>query len=231
MAEEYTAKMATKSLAELLQYVAGRYQYREDAVLAALDELARRGQPHAEAAAIRPSLEAVVREQQARAAALPAPEPFAGSAPTAEADDLSTAPALYSPFTVAMFSILFSVLAGAVLMVMNLLQLGRKRAALALGLFSLGYLLVVPQLLLLGMSQWGLSPFIAALLFNVPPLLVYLLWFWPRYVHVPDYRSRSVLLPILIAFALAWGAQQLMPYLLKQQPKAVQDQVEQLLKR
>ena len=53
--EDYAAKMLLKTDAALREYVTGHVQYREAAVLAALDELRRRGQPAPEEAALRPA--------------------------------------------------------------------------------------------------------------------------------------------------------------------------------
>ena len=55
--EDYAAKMLLKTDAALREYVTGHVQYREAAVLAALDELRRRGQSAPEEAALRPKLE------------------------------------------------------------------------------------------------------------------------------------------------------------------------------
>jgi hypothetical protein len=52
--EDYAAKMQLKSDTALRDYVTGYAQYREVAVLAAFDELRRRGQPAPEEAALRP---------------------------------------------------------------------------------------------------------------------------------------------------------------------------------
>ena len=54
--EDYAAKMPLKSDADLRGYVTGYAQYREAAVLAAFDELRRRGQPAPEEPALRPAL-------------------------------------------------------------------------------------------------------------------------------------------------------------------------------
>ncbi|WP_303309522.1 LptF/LptG family permease [Hymenobacter sp. BT730] len=228
MAEEYAAKMATKSLAELLQYVTARYQYREDAVLAALDELARRGQPYAEADALRPSLEAAVREQEVQQAA--ARQLSEADDSEVVADAATTDTALYSPISITILSVFFSMLAGGILLCINLFRLGRVRAMLGLILFLVVYLLLGTQLLVWGIMQHSINPFLAALLFNGVALAAYLFWFWPRYVGTASYRNRSLLLPILICFLLVWGMQKMMPYLIKQQPQEVQREMEQLMK-
>ncbi|MCB2409200.1 hypothetical protein [Hymenobacter lucidus] len=228
MAEEYADKMARKTDAELRQYVTGRAQYRDDAVLAAFDELARRGQPHPDDALVRPELEAVV---QAQAEAAREAEARQLAERDATAEELpATAPELYSQGTIALFSILpTSMIGGGVLLGLNLLRLGRKRALVGLGLFMLVYLLVAANVITYMLIQ-GLNPFLGSLLFNVPAVIVYLRWFWPRYVHTEHYRSRGVIIPILVSFALIWGLRQALPYLIKQQPKAVQKEMEQIMK-
>ena len=64
--EDYAAKMLLKTDAALREYVTGHVQYREAAVLAALDELSRRGQPAPEEAALRPGLETGAAAQRIR---------------------------------------------------------------------------------------------------------------------------------------------------------------------
>lgn len=227
MSDEYAAKMSRKTLPELLLYVQNRPDYREDAVLAALEELAKRGHEPAEAAAIRAELLPIVEEQEKerqreqeaqKVAAEPVPAEVSG-------------PALYSPGTIVLFSMLSGsmMLGGGILLAMNLFRLGRKRALLGLIAFIVIYLLVGVQVLNWAVTQLGMSFLLGALLFNVPALLAYLLWFWPRYVRTDNYRSRSLIPPILICFLIAWGLQKAMPYIIKQQPKEVQLQMEQLM--
>jgi lipopolysaccharide export LptBFGC system permease protein LptF len=234
MAEEYAEKMARKTDAELRQYVTGRDQYRDDAVLAAFDELTRRGQPHPDEAQVRPGLEAVVREQVAREAA---------ARQLAEQDELGATvtaapvPELYSQSTIAIFSMLpmSMMIGGGVLLGMNLFRLGRKRALAGLILFILVYVRLGSEVMTWAIMQQGLNPFLATLLFNIPAVLAYLFWFWPRYVHTNTYRSRGIILPMLVCFmvyfALIWGLQKAMPYLIKQQPKNVQVEMERLMKQ
>ncbi|UOQ73515.1 hypothetical protein [Hymenobacter cellulosilyticus] len=231
MAEEYADKMARKTDAELRQYVTGRDQYRDDAVLAAFDELRRRGQPHPDEEQVRPALETAVQAQVAQEAA--ARERAEQEAQAADPAVISASvPELYSPSSIAIFSMLpMSMIGGGVLLGINLFRLGRKRALLGLLLFIVLYLIVAGQVLQWAIFQQGLHPFFGTLLFNVPAILVYLRWFWPRYVQTEQYRSRGIIIPILVSFAIVWGLQQALPYLVKQQPKKVQAEMEQLLKR
>jgi hypothetical protein len=231
MADEYADKMSRKPLSELRLYVQNRVEYREDAVLAALAELERRGEQPAEAAAIRAELTPIVEQQRAAQAELAASRPVA-SVPGQTAPD-ADAPTLYSPGTIVLFSMLpiSTMVGGGVLLGINLFKLRRMKALLGLILFIIGYLVVATQVLTWAVLTQGLHPFVGSLLFNIPAVLVYLFWFWPRYVRTDTYRSKSMIPPIIVCFLLVWGLQRAMPYLIKQQPKEVQMEMEQLMRR
>ena len=226
--EDYAAKMLLKPDAALREYVSGHAQYREAAVLAAFDELRRRGQPAPEEAALRPGLEAGAAAQRAREEAADTERrlstPAAGGIP----DATGTGPALYSPVTIVLFSIPFTFLAGGALLGLNLWRLDRKRALLGLGLFIGTYLAVGVLALKWALPRFGLSPWYGPL-FNLPAILLYVLWFWPRYVGPGNYRSRSWLLPLLVCFALVYGAQKMNAYLVKQQPREVRQELERMM--
>ena len=228
--EDYAAKMLLKTDAALREYVTGHVQYREAAVLAALDELRRRGQPAPEEAALRPGLETGAAAQRARDEAAEAALPPTGhpttAVPAAAADESS--PALYSPVTIVLFSVPFTFLAGGALLGLNLWRLDRKRGLLGLGLFIAVYVLAVVLFLKWALPIYGISSWYGPLI-NLPPILAYVLWFWPRNVGGVSYRSRSWLPPLLVCFAFVYGAQKLNNYLLKQQPKEVQRQFERMM--
>jgi hypothetical protein len=227
--EDYAAKMLLKTDAALREYVTGHVQYREAAVLAALDELRRRGQPAPEEAALRPSLEAGAATQRTIDEAAEADRRKELPAETIDATEPDeSAPALYSPVTIVLFSIPFTLLAGGALLGLNLWRLGRKRALLSLVAFIVAYLLAGVLALSWALPRYGLSPWYGPL-FNLPAILAYVLWFWPRYVGQPVYRNRSWLPPLLVCFALAYGAQRFNSYMLKQQPKEVQQEFERMM--
>lgn len=227
--EDYAAKMLLKTDAALREYVTGHVQYREAAVLAALDELRRRGQPAPEEAALRPGLEAGAAAQRTLDEAAEAERRPARPAETTDAEEVDeNAPALYSPATIVLFSIPFTFLAGGVLLGLNLWRVGRKRALLGLVLFIVTYLLAGMVALSWALPRYGLSPWYGPL-FNLPAILAYVLWFWPRYVGQSAYRSRSWLPPLLVCFALAYGAQRFQARLIEQQPKEVRDELERMM--
>ena len=221
--EDYAAKMLLKTDAALREYVTGHAQYREAAVLAALDELRRRGQPAPEEAALRPALETGAAAQRtldeaAEAQVLaerPAPVRALGEPEAIPAD----APSLYSPLAIILFSIM-SVPIGGILLGMNLFRVGQKKALLGLGLFILAYLGAGMALLGLAASQ-GSSVYVWGLLgLNLLATMVYLQWFWPRYVGGTLYRSRSTLVPLAVCLLLVWGAQKFSPGLIQSTSKS-----------
>lgn len=203
MTEDYATKMSRKTLADLHQYVSGRAQYREDAVLAALDELARRGQPHPDDPHLRPALETEVHQQAAQAAAVQQQAAEATAATEAsEAEALG--PALYSPSTITLFSVVFSMLAGGALLALNFRALRRTGATVRLILFVIAYLIVGALLLNWAVQRYGLNPWLSAF-FDLPAIVVYIFWFWPRYVGATPYQSRSWLLPFIICAVIKIG--------------------------
>lgn len=224
--EDYAAKMQLKPDAALREYVTGHAQYLEAAVLAALDELRRRGQPAPEEAELRPVLEAAV------AAAPPAPLAVEVSRQSSDTDEETPGPALYSPGTILMFSLFFSMVAGAVLLGLNLAALRRWRAVAGLVVFLAAYLAASTAALAWLTARFGLNPMLSFVL-NVPAIAAYLLWFWPRYVgaEAAEYRSRGWLVPFLVCVVAALGLQMGSKYMLKQQPKAVQQEMEKYLGR
>lgn len=208
--EDYAAKMQAKSLAELHQYVSGYAQYRDAAVLAALAELRRRGQPAPEEDDLRPGLETAVAQQRTEDAAAEVVRrreaPFD--------PDTAEGPELFSPGTIVLFSLMFSMLAGGVLLGTNLFRLRRTQALTGLVAFIAGCLLAGYYAL-----RWAAAagnP--TALLFvpvvvNVVALAAFFLWFWPRYVGTEPYRSRSWLLPFLLFMAVVLVLRSFLPML------------------
>ena len=227
--EDYAAKMLLKTDAALREYVTGHVQYREAAVLAALDELRRRGQPAPEEASLRPGLEAGAAAQRAQEATAEAERQQEALDEDPEAAS-AAGPALYSPLSIVLFS-LPTLFVGGVLMCMNLYRLGRKQATLGLAVFIFAYALIGASLVNAAVIALGLSIVWGTVLLNVSAALIYVLWFWPRYVGTTPYRSRSVLGPVVVCMLMMWGAQKMGPYLMQKQPKEVRQQFEKMMPR
>jgi hypothetical protein len=227
MKENYAAKMALKTDAALREYVTGHYQYREEAVLAAFDELRTRGQPAAEEEALRPGLETAAAARREQEAAAQAEATAAENADVAPEE--ASGPELYSPTMIIIFSML-SILIGGVLMCLNLYRVGRKHAALGLVLFMIIYGFAGSAAITWARQQGPNALLFSAFLFNLLAVLVYIRWFWSRYIGSMSFRSRSVLVPILLCAAIIWGVQRFTPYILQSQPKQTSQQSDLLLK-
>jgi lysylphosphatidylglycerol synthetase-like protein (DUF2156 family) len=219
--EDYAAKMALKPDAALREYVVGYAQYREGAVLAALNELRQRGQPAPEDATLRPTLEAAVQQQQAEELARQ-PTPIVNGEVVPEDEQ----PVLYTPGVIVLFSVLFNtILAGAVLLALNLRRVNRGKAIWGLAAFVLGYL-VLESVIINAIAQKGqLNPLLLSLL-NLPAILAYVLWFWPRYVGTYQFQPRGWLMPLLVCLVIMMGLTLLARYVLQHVPGA-----EQMLKQ
>ena len=216
--EDYAAKMALKTDAALREYVTGHAQYREEAVLAALAELRQRGRPAPEEAALRPQLEAAA--QQAAAAVL------ASAAPTRPVDPAALPPedqpVLYTPGVIVLFSVLFNtIIAGAVLLAINMRRLKQTRAIWGLAAFVVAYLIGEAILVNMFMQTYKLSPLFVSLL-NLPAILAYILWFWPRYVGTSQFQPRGWLVPLLVCFVILLLLGLLARYWLQHVPGAAQ---------
>lgn len=221
--EDYAAKMALKPDAALREYVTGYAQYREDAVLAALDELRRRGQPAPEEADLRPQLEAAVQAQQAIALANQPKEALTTNGEAAVPEEEQ--PVLYTPGVIVLFSVLFNTIAGAILLAINLHQVKRTKAIWGLAAFVLLYLIGESLLVNALMHKGPLNPLLLSIL-NLPAILAYVLWFWPRYVGTYQFQPRGWLVPLLVCLIIMMGLGLLARYALQFVPGA-----EQLLKQ
>ncbi|WP_400192615.1 hypothetical protein [Hymenobacter sp. B81] len=199
--EDYAAKMARKTDAELRLYVTNRGEYREDAVLAALTELEQRGHVLPGAADLRAELQVAVAREQAEALRNPPPQPawMRPAEPEPQEEEAAAdTPTLYSPSTVAVFSVLFSFFIGGLLMLLNLLRLRRYGGA------ALLLALVMP---LLALQVWlpaqlGVQPGYSALVINVLTALLYVYVMWPYFIGRQPYRSRGWVMPLIVIFGV-----------------------------
>ena len=208
--EDYAAKMALKPDAALRDYVTGHAQYREEAVLAALDELRRRGQPAPEETSLRPSLEAAVQEQAHVAAQTPA---------LVEDEEL---PRLYSPAGIVVMSAMISVVAGAVLLALNMRMMKRGKAVIGLAAFVLVYIIGRALLLSWLTERQMMTPY--TFIIDLPIIIAYIWWFWPRYVGTYQFQPRNWLLPLGACFLLLTAFLMLNPKTAKQ----IRQQMEQM---
>jgi hypothetical protein len=209
--EDYVAKMAGKSEAELHQYISHRAEYREEAVLAAIAELEKRGEQVADVETLRADLQRSLAQTQAEEQLHPAPVPEWANRQSSEDDEeeeaeeqeeetdpkAADAPALYSPSTVVLFSVLdFSI--GGLLMLLNLIRLRRYGGAALL----IGLILLASGLQVLVWSWLGIGLEWTALLFKALMALVYVYVMWPSFIGQQRYRPRGWLLPLVITIGV-----------------------------
>jgi hypothetical protein len=215
--EDYAAKMALKPDAALHEYVTGHAQYREEAVLAALNELRQRGQPAAEDAVLRPQLEAVVQLAQANADALVAADPEV---------DVADLPRLYSPAGIVVVSATLSVVAGAVLLALNLYRLKKGSIIVWLAAFVIVYVIARAFLLKWLIAQHLFSPWTAPLI-DLPVIIAYVWWFWPRYIGTYQFQPRNWLLPLGIFLLVVFVFLLLNPNTAQQMKQQIEQQMQQ----
>ncbi|GAB2795341.1 hypothetical protein HNQ93_002991 [Hymenobacter luteus] len=197
MAEDFAAKMSRKTVAELRDYVDNRYQYREEAVLAALEELDRRGTPEPAAATIMQELQISQQETARRESVARAQEEereqarrrIRGEEVPAEVAD-ETGPVLYSPSTITVFSVLFSMVAGGVLLALNLRTLRRFGLSWLVLLLALGYWVGAQYSMKWILENYGTQYFWLGSVFNILAIVLYNLFVWPRFIGLQPYRSR-----------------------------------------
>lgn len=196
MAEDYAAKMSRKTDAELRDYVTNRFQYREEAVLAALAELDRRGIPEPTAATLISELQVSKQETDRRETAARQQEEEKEQArrvvrgegePEVEPQ---TGPALYSPGTITIFSVLFSMVAGGILLALNLRALRRTGPALLVVAFLLVYTVGTHYALTWLQQAYGTQYVWLGPVFNIVAIVLYNVVFWPRFIGPQPYRSR-----------------------------------------
>ncbi|WP_282038778.1 hypothetical protein [Saccharicrinis aurantiacus] len=189
---EYSAKMTTKSEAELYEYINNENRYQEGAIVAAIWELEKRGVRNEALVMLESKLDGVLSQKKANSI-------IDTIAEDAQAVNLP-APELYSPFFMRIFGVLFSVFGGSILMAINFSRLGKKDIARNVVLAGLAYSLLQGVVL----NFFGPS----ATILSVPASLggVYLMehWFWNK--HVPSsqvFVKRSFLPPVLFAITIA----------------------------
>lgn len=113
------------------------------------------------------------------------------------------APLLYSKRTIYAFSALFSVLAGAILMVMNTRKLEKHDAIVPILTFAISYLALVISLVEYLESYFN-KPIDNSTFFSIVGGLLLTHFLWGKYIgNDTQYRKRKILIPALICSGLA----------------------------
>jgi hypothetical protein len=131
MSEEnfYVEKMISKSDDELKNYIENRDHFQEDAVLAAILELEKRGLKIEGSEKLKQELSDFKNNE----------EDTINNPPEFQSNNSNVVPELYSKKFIFIFGVLFSVFGGGVLMALNFLTLNNKKAARITILASITY--------------------------------------------------------------------------------------------
>ncbi len=179
----YSKSMMSKSDAELQEYIIYNADYQEEAVLAAIWELEKRGLNSEEITAIKTRLET---------------NEFSGEKAKMKIGDKDIA--LYSFSFIILFGVLFSVFAGSILISLNLVQLKNKTLSRLAILLGLSYSLL--QVYLMNLFKIK-SPFISILSSFLGIYLLYNYLIKPALKPNTIYITRSSWQPLLIGFLIS----------------------------
>lgn len=118
-----------------------------------------------------------------------------------ELNNVENPPQLYSKTLILIFSILFSTIFAAALLMLNLRKLQKIKEAFWVLLFSISYMLATAVII----QTFNLSP-IMTVIANVIGAAILNEYFWNRYIG-GDYhfRKKSWIKPTVISFAIAIG--------------------------
>ncbi|QMU30947.1 hypothetical protein [Adhaeribacter radiodurans] len=188
----YVDKMAGKTEVELLEYFQNHQKYVPAAVLAAVNELQKRGRTFTEAelATLEPERQAVKQAALEEASE------------NTEAEEAEEVPRLYTPSAILGFSVFFSLLFGGILLATNIRQIGNRRGSWAVIGFSLLFMFIEVVV----MYQLKRSSTLTVA-FNLAGAFILNYYFWPKYVGVQrPYEAkpiwRALLISILIVLPL-----------------------------
>ncbi len=189
MAKEnfFSRKMTEKTDAQLQEYINNKSMFQENAVLAAIWELEKREKASEEAK----NLGAQIEQQQII-------EEPKESNPNIVDDP--TAPQLYTQKFILVFGVLFSVLAGGILMAINFKQIGKSKIGWIALISSLVYSVV--QIIIIDFIPVTTS--LISITFSLAGIYLLETVFWKR--HVPEdlkFRKRSIWVPLIIGIVIS----------------------------
>lgn len=108
------------------------------------------------------------------------------------------APVYYSQIAIFWFSIAFSLLAGAIMMAINLKRIHKNKACWLVLLFGVAYTTITVY----GLSFVSRSTFLT-LIVNSAGAYIINEYFWNKYIDTAvKYQPRSITVPLIICFAI-----------------------------
>lgn len=185
----FSNRMGRMSNDELKNYLDNKDDFREDAVIAAILELEKRGFSNEKTEELKLELNAIatVSDQEENI-----DEPF-------DSSSFSGTPTLYSTKFIFIFGALFSVFGGGILMALNFLELKNKKGARMAVVASLGYTIFLIYLF----EFLGVANAIVSLFTSV--LGIYLLYqfLWKKEFPIDfEYKEKDVWKPVIIGIIL-----------------------------
>lgn len=187
----YAKKMVLKTDDELKNYIENQDHFQEDAVLAALIELEKRGIEVEESKKIKETIAKLKTVEETV---------------EIESDSMfqqttsNNTPELYSTKYILIFG-LFTLLGGSILMALNFMQLNNKRAARLVIIASLAYSFLSAVIL----QSFGVTNMFISLAISI--LGIYLLYDLVYKKEFPqdiqNFKPRNIWIPILICLAIS----------------------------
>lgn len=193
--ENYSEKVAGMPDESLNIYIEQRYKYIPEIVKAAVAELQKRGRVFSqeELEQIYNDIGVKAEEDKKKDEAV-----FAKDQP--HFTDDANAPEYYSPRLIRVFSVLFSVFFGSIMMAMNLSRTPSKKGIAEVIIFGLLYTLV---LILLG-SQLPSNSGGLGIVLNITGGFLLEYFFWNKYIGKETaYRKRSFVAPLVIGLIIS----------------------------
>lgn len=188
----FSSKMTKMSEAELRDYVDNREKFQVAAVQAAIWELEKRELAGEDMKILEQKIEQEKTERQ---------ETFKKEQGLKNITDDPNAPLLYRDKFIMFFGVLFSVLAGGILMAINFSKLGKKNLILPVIIVSLIYTILQGYLLSLMETSSNMLAYPASFL----GMLILEKLFWKKHTEEElQYRKRPVWGAVIIAL-LFWA--------------------------
>lgn len=195
METDFVKLMTTKSDEGLQEYIDNRQKFAPLAIYAAIDELKKRGRTFSDE-----EFTQIVNdiEKQQEISRQRVAESDGGNKWDKNVVDDINAPQFYSEKAIWLFSVLFSVFFGSILLAINVNKTEKKNSSWTVAGFGLLYTVL---------QMWGLSymPNNTALTFAVSACGAYILnsWGWKSFIgKETKYRKKPIWIPLIIALII-----------------------------
>ncbi|MEA3504327.1 MAG: hypothetical protein U9R32_03930 [Bacteroidota bacterium] len=183
-----------KSNFELLDMVNKKYKYSEEVLINLLYELEKRDLSNDRIDDLKEDIKGFTTK-----VIIPKQDKEETASETQSSSKETALPQLYSIKAIFMVSIIFSVFFAAILMAINLYNLGKKKTMIHL--LSLGFLFSL-SIAMLTQSLGAFGPIIGVLL-NVGGAYLIVQYFWIPAIGAREYEKKSMLIPIIVGIVIS----------------------------